>query len=157
MWSGQEMKSQVGGKWDISITKQGLGNWLLLASKMPTQGQLKFKEHYCIVSWILITFFPIVDFWCMYSSSILVIVWKNRFQCGIRKGDDLIIFVFICPFCICTGLEGLCNSSFLRYAFLTDLADLADLQVDFYSLLLFVLIIWQCTHNLVNTGNITLN
>ena len=29
-----------------------------------------------------------------------------------------------------------------------------DLWVDFYSLLLFVLIIWQYTHNLANTRNI---
>ena len=34
----------------------------------------------------------------------------------------------------------LCNiySSFLPYVFLTDLSDLTDLKVDFYSLLLFV-------------------
>ena len=41
--------------------------------------------------------------------------------------------------------------SFSRYAFLTDLS---ELKVDFYSLLLFVLIIWQCTHDPASTGNI---
>ena len=40
------------------------------------------------------------------------------------------------------------QSSFSRYTFLT------DLEMDFYSLLLFMLIIWQCSHNLASTGNI---
>ena len=39
-------------------------------------------------------------------------------------------------------------NSFLRYAFLPDLADLIDLEVDFYCLQLFVLIIWWNPHNL---------
>ena len=34
------------------------------------------------------------------------------------------------------------HSSFSRYAFLTDLSELTDLLVDFYSLLLFVLIVY---------------
>ena len=46
------------------------------------------------------------------------------------------------------------HSSFSRYAFLTDLADLTDFQVNLYSLLLFVLIIWQCTHNLASIRNV---
>ena len=64
------------------------------------------------------------------------------------------------------GLCDLWQSSFLRYAFLTDLSDLTDLEVNFYSsdltdpevnfypLLLFVLIIWQCIHILANAANI---
>ena len=58
-------------------------------------------------------------------------------------------------------LEILCanylvHSSFSRSAFL---ADLTDLEVDFYCLLLFVLIIWQSTHKqthnlIISTGNI---
>ena len=37
--------------------------------------------------------------------------------------------------------DGMCESSFSRHAFPSDLADLTDLEVDFYSLLLYVLII----------------
>ena len=46
------------------------------------------------------------------------------------------------------------DSSFSRYTLLIDLSDLTDFLVDLYSLLLFVLIIWQYTHNPANTGNI---
>ena len=45
-------------------------------------------------------------------------------------------------------------SSFSRYAFLSDLADLTDLEMEFYFLLLYVSIIWWSTCNLASIGNI---
>ena len=56
-----------------------------------------------------------------------------------------------CASCVPTGGLSCFHSSFSRYAFLSDLS---DLEVDFYHLILFVLIIWWSTHNLASTGNI---
>ena len=53
-------------------------------------------------------------------------------------------------FCVDIGMHAK-HSSFSQYAFL---ADLTDLEVHFYSLLLYVLIISWDTHNLASTGNI---